>query len=198
MLICSANDGIEMHLLEERHAEELLGLAEGWEHRPHVNEWLFPGTSPDAARAFIRGHLERFSRGRGFAAGIWLEEHLVGVICLNIGGVLGVDVPRPVTASIDYALTPAARGKGIMTKACAAVIGYAFGGYPLNRIEITPDVANPKSCAIPERLGFTREGILRQMVSYGDFFGDIAVYSLLRSEWEGRRRRNTGVERDDS
>jgi ribosomal-protein-serine acetyltransferase len=188
MLICSAGGGIEVQLLEECHAEELLGLAEGWEYRPQVNEWLFPGNSPDAARAFIRGHLERFSRERGFGAGIWREGRLVGVICLSIGGVLGVDVPRPVTASIDYALAPAARGQGIMTKACSALIDYAFANYPLNRIEITPDVANAKSCAIPQRLGFTKEGVLRQMVSYGEFFGDIAVYSLLRSEWEAARQ----------
>jgi len=74
MLICSANDGIEMHLLEERHAEDLLGLAEGWEYRPQVNEWLFPGTSPDAARAFIRGHLERFSRGEDSPPGFGLRS----------------------------------------------------------------------------------------------------------------------------
>jgi ribosomal-protein-serine acetyltransferase len=186
MLICSAGDGIEVHLLQERHAEELLGLAEGWEPKPQVNEWLFPGNSPDAARAYIRGHLERFSRGRGFAAGVWLEEHLVGVICLKIGGVLGVDVPRPVTASIDYALAPAARGTGIMTKACAAVIGYAFANYPLNRIEITPDVANPKSCAIPDRLGFTKEGILRQMVLTGTSSGiSRSILSCAASGREG-------------
>lgn len=183
-LISSVGENIEIRLLEECHADGLSDLAEGWESRPQVNEWLFPGSSPEAALKFIRGHRQRYTAGSGFGAGVWVADNLAGVICLNFRGVLAVEVPNPVTASIDYALAPAFRGKGIMTRACKAVVDYAFSNYPINRIEITPDLVNVKSCAIPERLGFTREGVLRQMVSYGSFFGDIVVYSLLRHEWE--------------
>jgi ribosomal-protein-serine acetyltransferase len=181
MLICTADDGIEIRLLEESHAGALSGLAEGYRARPQVNEWLFPGDT----RAYLRQCREQFARGERVTAGVWVKGQLAGVIILNLhGGVLQVDIPKPITASIDYLLAPAFRGCGTMTKACRALIDYAFRNYPLNRIEICPDVVNVKSCAIPERLGFTKEGVLRQMVSYGDFFGDIAVYSLLRSEWE--------------
>ncbi len=185
MLVCTAADGTELHLLEEQHAEALAGLAEGYHARPQVNEWIFPGETLEVAREWIRNELDRHARGERVACGIWVGGRLAGVIILDLrGGVLEVDIPRPITASIDYMLAPAFRGRGVMTKACRALIGYAFRTYPLNRVEISPDVVNVKSCAIPERLGFTREGVLRQMVSYGDFLGDIAVYSLLRSEWE--------------
>jgi ribosomal-protein-serine acetyltransferase len=188
MLICTAADGVELHLLEEQHAEALAGLAEGYDARPQVNEWIFPGDTLEVAQEWIRRELDRHARGERVACGIWVEGRLAGVIILDLrGGVLEVDVARPVTASIDYMLAPAFRGRGIMTRACRALIDYAFRTHSsLNRIEISPDVANVKSCAIPERLGFAKEGVLRQMVSYGDFFGDIAVHSLLRNEWEAR------------
>jgi ribosomal-protein-serine acetyltransferase len=190
MLMCTAADGIELRLLEEHHAEALAGLADGYDARPQVNEWIFPGDTLGVAQEWIRSELERHARGERVACGIWAEGRLAGVIILDLrGGVLEVDIPRPITASIDYMLAPAFRGRGIMTKTCRALIDYAFRSYPsLNRIEISPDVVNVKSCAVPERLGFTKEGVLRQMVSYGDFTGDIAVYSLLRSEWEARGR----------
>ena len=188
MLICTASDGIELHLLEEQHAEALAGLADGYDARPQVNEWLFPGATPEATREWIRGELGRHARAERVACGIWIEGQLAGVIILDLrGGVLEADIPKPITAGMDYLLAPAFRGRGVMTRACRALTDYAFRTYPsLNRIEISPDAVNVKSCAIPERLGFTKEGVLRQMVSYGDFFGDIAVYSLLRSEWEAR------------
>jgi len=184
MPIFSVDENIEVRLLEECDAQRLSRLADGWESRPQVNEWLFPGSSPEAALEFIRGHRQRYTAGSGFGAGIWVRDDLAGVICLNCRGVLAVEVPNPVTASIDYALAPTFRGKGIITRACKAVVDYAFSNYPINRIEIASDAVNVKSCAIPERLGFVREGVLRQMVSYGSFFGDIVVYSLLRHEWE--------------
>jgi ribosomal-protein-serine acetyltransferase len=46
---------------------------------------------------------------------------------------------------------------------------------------------NEKSCAVPERLGFRREGIERQAEWLYDHFVDHAVYSALASEWPTRR-----------
>ncbi|MCL6443454.1 MAG: GNAT family N-acetyltransferase [Alicyclobacillus sp.] len=42
---------------------------------------------------------------------------------------------------------------------------------------------NVKSRAIPERLGFTKEGVLRQVFKHPDRFADSVVYSLLAEEW---------------
>jgi ribosomal-protein-serine acetyltransferase len=72
-----------------------------------------------------------------------------------------------------------------MTEAVAALIGYAFDVWKLNRVEIRVAVGNRRSAAIPQRLGFREEGTLRQRERHGDSFKDIVVYSILAQEWDG-------------
>lgn len=179
MLICKADDEVELHLVEESHAGALLALEKGWPHQPQIDEPMYC-PSEDSIKAFIRASLSAFAEKKEILAGIWFRGTLVGLIQLrcNIPAVMA-----PVTATIDYVLAPAYRGKGVMTRACRALIGHAFANMKLNRIECWVDVKNIRSLAIPERLGFKREGILRQRVFYGDWFGDIVVYAVLKSEW---------------
>jgi ribosomal-protein-serine acetyltransferase len=73
--------------------------------------------------------------------------------------------------------------KGLVTRACQALVDYGFGELCFNRIVIWSDVANARSIAIPERLGFTRERVERQAQRFVDHYVDIVVYSLLREEW---------------
>lgn len=180
MLIRKADDGVELHLLEEIHAGALLELEKGWRHEPQIDEPMYPCDSEEGIRAFIARSLSAFHQGKEVLAGIWFQGTLAGAIQLRcrIPAVVA-----PVTATVDYLLAPPYRGKGIMTRACRAMIEYAFTKMNFNRVECWVDVANTRSAAIPERLGLKREGVLRQMVSYGDRFGDIAVYAVLRSEW---------------
>ena len=49
-----------------------------------------------------------------------------------------------------------------MTSSCAALLDYLFGELELHRVTIQCGTGNRRSCAIPERLGFTREGMLRE------------------------------------
>jgi ribosomal-protein-serine acetyltransferase len=74
-------------------------------------------------------------------------------------------------------------GKGLVTKTCRALIDYAFNELGLNRMIISCATENQKSRAVPERLGFTQEGILRQSEWLRDHFVDMVVYGLLASEW---------------
>ena len=70
-----------------------------------------------------------------------------------------------------------------MTRACAAMVSYAFREWPLNRVQIRCATGNVRSCAIPQRLGFTREGVIRQSEWLYDHFVDLVLYSMLASEW---------------
>ena len=180
MLISKADNDVEIHLLEENHARALLDLEKGWRHEPQIDEPMYPCASEDTIRAFILTSLSAYRQGKEVLAGIWFRETLVGVVLLRcrIPAVIA-----PVTATVDYLLAPPYRGKGIMTRACRAIIDYAFTKMNFNRVECWVDVVNTKSIGVPERLGLKREGVLRQMVSYGDWFGDIAVYAALKSEW---------------
>lgn len=71
-----------------------------------------------------------------------------------------------------------------MTSACRAMIDYTFYDLCLNRIEIRARTNNNKSRAIPERLGFTEEGILRQEEFHHNQFHDLVVYGIVKSEWK--------------
>ncbi|SUM04608.1 ribosomal-protein-L7p-serine acetyltransferase [Staphylococcus devriesei] len=86
--------------------------------------------------------------------------------------------------SIGYYLAEQFQKKGIMTRCTKALIKYIYEEFNINRVEICMSTQNPKSRAIPERLGFTQEGILRSDERLQGEFSDSYVYSLLRYEYE--------------
>ena len=66
-----------------------------------------------------------------------------------------------------------------MTACTKVLIRYVFEEFDINRVEIQMSTRNPKSKAIPERLGFTQEGVLRSNERLRGEFSDSYVYSLL-------------------
>jgi ribosomal-protein-serine acetyltransferase len=85
--------------------------------------------------------------------------------------------------ALSYWLDEAHQGKGIMTASCRAFISHAFTAWKMNRITIQCATENIRSRAIPERLGFTLEGILRETEWLYDHYVDHALYALRRSEY---------------
>lgn len=87
-------------------------------------------------------------------------------------------------AEIGYWLSEKAQGKGIITQAVKELLMMAFTEVNLNSIRILAAVDNLKSRRIPEKLGFTLEGITRDgELLVDNKFTDIAVYSLLKKEF---------------
>jgi len=70
-----------------------------------------------------------------------------------------------------------------MTEAVRALVEYAFDAWKLNRVEIRAAVGNAKSRAIPERLGFMEEGLLREAERIGVRYEDLVVYAMLAKDW---------------
>ena len=170
----------ELHLLEERHADELFAAIEA--NRAHLERWLpWVGNVRDVAdsRRYIIGALQQFADGNGMAVAIRHHGALAGVINLHF-----VDRYSGRT-SIGYWLGEDFEGRGLVTKACARLVEHAFGPLGLNRVEIRCAADNAKSRAIPERLGFKEEGTLRQTERVGDRLVDHVVYGMLADEWSG-------------
>jgi ribosomal-protein-alanine N-acetyltransferase len=88
-------------------------------------------------------------------------------------------------AEIGYDLSPNYWGKGLMVEAVRAALNYGFGRLALNRVEALVYVRNPQSARVLEKLGFTREGVLREYFYLNQQYYDHAIYSLLRREWAG-------------
>ena len=86
------------------------------------------------------------------------------------------------SAMIGYWLTAQAGGHGCMTASVRALMEYGFFALRLNHIYIHCAVGNNKSRAIPERLGFVLEGVLRQEERLYGVYHDLVVYGLLRGE----------------
>jgi [ribosomal protein S5]-alanine N-acetyltransferase len=86
-------------------------------------------------------------------------------------------------AELGYVLGRAHWGHGLMQEALTALLDRAFGVMNLRRVEAEVDARNLASGRLLVRLGFTREGLLRQRwVAKGEA-KDVEAYGLLRSEW---------------
>lgn len=110
-------------------------------------------------------------------------------ICVNkhIHGMVGFvqEYKSKQTVEIGYWLDNAMNGRGIMTRAVDKLTGLAFNVWGANRVEIQAAIENKKSRAIPERLGFNQDGILRQReIVRPGVVQDVAMYSKLKTEWE--------------
>lgn len=85
--------------------------------------------------------------------------------------------------TVGYELHSQARRNGYMDEALRTVIPWGFANMELNRIEAQVHPENAASLRSVERLGFKREGLLRQVGYWGGQFHDMYQYSLLREEW---------------
>jgi ribosomal-protein-serine acetyltransferase len=171
--------GIELRLLEERHARVVYSLIN--QDRDFLREWLpfIDATlTEDDTLTFIRASLEQFSLNDGFAAGIWSGDEFVGVI-----GTRKIDwLNRKV--EVGYWMGRAFQGRGIMTAACRVVVDHLLRELELNRVEIQCATRNARSAAIPRRLGFQLEGTRREAELVDGKFLDLLVFGILRSEWQ--------------
>lgn len=177
MFAYKIDENIELRLLELRHAEQVFQLTD--RSRESLREWLpwidITKTVEDS-KSFIMGTMQQFARNDGFQAGIWYKGELAGVIGLH-----GINWSNKST-SIGYWLGTGFEGKGLMTKACQAVIDHCFNELKLNRIEIRTATENEKSAAIPQRLGFKQEGRLQQAEWLYDKFVDHYVFGLVKED----------------
>ncbi len=156
-------------------------------NRAHLDRWLrWSGRvqTADDARALIEHFAARTAVGDGFHAGLWLDGQLAGGVVCH-----GIDRANR-TTEIGYWLGAEFVGRGLVTRACRAVIAALFEQEGLHRIEIQAAVDNLPSRAVAERLGFTFELIARDSAWITTRFCDHAVYSLLDRDWSSAVQRN--------
>jgi ribosomal-protein-serine acetyltransferase len=85
---------------------------------------------------------------------------------------------------IGYWLGSDVAGRGLMSKAVRAMIGFVFDDLGLNRLELQAHVENHKSRVLAERLGFAFEGVLREVWTLHGKPVDHAAYAMLKSDWK--------------
>jgi RimJ/RimL family protein N-acetyltransferase len=137
--------------------------------------------SPWSERAQAEAYLRRNRDYVGDAMLAWAialrdDDALIGTVTL-----LGIDRVQG-RADVGYALSAAQWGKGLANEAVRLALAHAFDALPLRRIEADVDPRNDGSCRLLERLGFTREGLLRERWKVAGELQDSAIYGLLRGE----------------
>jgi RimJ/RimL family protein N-acetyltransferase len=87
-------------------------------------------------------------------------------------------------AELGYWLVPAARGRGLATRALRLAVRWMFEDLGLERAQIVTTPDNAGSLAVARRLGFVEEGLLRGRDIEDGRRIDVVIYGLLRSDLE--------------
>lgn len=176
------DDEIELRSYVEKDAEQLFAaVKENYEHLRPFLHWVTPDYSLESAREFIEQNQEVVAKKARESRGIFYRGNLIGAV-----GFVNFSWDSRRT-EIGYWIAGDFEGRGIITKSCKTLINYAFNDLNVNRIEIRCATENGRSRAVPERLGFKLEGILRQFQWRHTRLYDVAVYGLLKAEWQDRK-----------
>jgi ribosomal-protein-serine acetyltransferase len=135
-------------------------------------------SEPDLYSFLAERELENTSR-KALTTAICVDGVLCGSVAMH-----QIDWLRKST-SIGYWLDAGHGGRGVATHACRALVTEAFAEYGIHRVEIRCAVGNDRSAAIPLRLGFREEALLREAELLHGSFVDLRLFSMLSHHWEG-------------
>lgn len=130
----------------------------------------------------LRHFRSNFDQDKDWIFGIFdAEENIV------VGGTGFHPRVGPQAIEIGYWIHVDHVGKGLATEATHALTHVGFNVNKYQRIEIHCDPENQASAAIPERLGYTCEGTLRNRFPNGQGqLRDQMIWSVLPDEWKSR------------
>jgi ribosomal-protein-serine acetyltransferase len=178
VLMFKIDDSIALRVLRQKDAPELFALTDA--NREHLRAWL-PWVDVVRAEAdtlsYIDVTIKQREAGRGPTFAVLRDGAIAGIV-----GFRPIDRVNRV-GEIGYWLAAGCQGRGVMTSCCRFLVRYAFLTLDLNRVEIAAAVGNVRSRAVPERLGFKLEGVLRERENLYGTLLDHAMYSQLRREF---------------
>ena len=170
------SDELELRALTAADVDEVHALVEG--NREHLAEWMpwAAGQQREGTENYLRTAEQKREQGEALDFAIVLDGRIAGCAGFPV-----ID-PYARTGTIGYWLAREHEGRGLVTRAVSALIDHGFDELGLHRVQISAATDNVRSRAVPERLGFTQEGVLREAELVGDEYQDLAVYGLLAGE----------------
>ncbi|MCL2610568.1 MAG: GNAT family N-acetyltransferase [Defluviitaleaceae bacterium] len=184
MLIYKIDEDVTLRMFNIGDSKEYFQLVD--ESRIYLEEWASWVKNvhrEEDMTVFINEDLEMFVENGGYPTSfvIIYQGKLAGSIAfhtINKKSRIGV---------VGYSLGKKYQGKGIMTKSLRVLLSYGFKELNLNKIEIKVATENKKSIVLPEKFGFTKEGVSRQAQWLYDHYVDHVCYGLLAEEWKDRQ-----------
>jgi ribosomal-protein-alanine N-acetyltransferase len=119
--------------------------------------------------------------GENFLFGL---EHRQDKKVIGGAGIRGLN-PHDRYAEMGWALARAYWSQDYATEAVRALIGFGFTHLNLNRLEAVCVPEHAASRRVMEKAGMQCEGILRKREFFKKAYQDVAMHSILRSEWHG-------------
>jgi len=158
--------------LDERQLESYLAGAEG----PGAERIVFRARLSNGAAAGVADGID----GPGVAGPV---DHVVGHVELN-----HLDAENGSATLSRVLIGPAAqRGRGRGESMVGAAVDHGFGRLGLHRIDLGVFGFNEAAIRCYERIGFRREGVLRDCRRVGDSYWDLVIMALLEDDWRARR-----------
>ena len=175
------SERLRLRWLEERDVNALYQIFAD----PAVTRYWSTPPLPDsaAAQALLQEIHDYFKGGGLFQWGIALADtdRVVGTVTL-------AHIEREhCRAEVGFALAASAWGQGYAAEAVARLVEHAFSDLEFHRLEANVDPRNAPSLRLLERLGFTREGLLRERYHVAGEVQDSLIMGLLRPEWAARQ-----------
>lgn len=113
-----------------------------------------------------------------FAIELKAEARMIGTI-----GFQSIDT-QALSAEVGYSIARRLWGRGLATEALSLVLGYAFSGLDLQRVEASHDVLNPASGAVMRKAGMTSVGLEENSLVIKGRRADMMRYAIDRADWE--------------
>ncbi|MET8829645.1 GNAT family protein [Streptomyces sp. NPDC004610] len=180
--ISLGDDRAELRPLETWHAEEFLAhLDRGRDFITRYIPFGAQATDTDSAREILKRYADLRGTDSGSLHGLWLDGTLVGGVLFRI-----FDAATGV-CEIGCWLEPAATGRGLITRACRVLIDWAVDDRGMHRVEWHAAALNTASVRTAQRLGFTREGVLRESFPWKGVRQDTEIWAVLADEWRTAR-----------
>lgn len=139
-----------------------------------------PFTSKEEANKLIDMFQKNFFEKRSIRWGIIHknEEKFIGTLGLN-----GLQLKNK-KSEIGYELHPTYWRNGYTSEAINEVLRFSFSDLALNRIGAVVYPENHASLNLLEKIGFVKEGLLRDYLHQNNQFHSTFMLSLLKREWE--------------
>jgi ribosomal-protein-alanine N-acetyltransferase len=138
---------------------------------------IIPFKKEEEAQKYIDWFQSRYKDGVGIRWGIRLKDKssIIGTAGFN-------NYQKDHRANLGYDLHVDYWNKGYITEALSKILNFGFNTLGINRIEAEVMQGNIASEKVLEKLGFTKEGILRDWMYWNNNHYDMTMFSLLKEE----------------
>ncbi len=161
-------DGAAIYALAERNNNR--------DHLKGIADDIAELKSVDEAEVKARKHRAEWAKRDRFVAGVWERDLYIGEIWIEPEN---WEVP---CFELGWFIGKGYEGKGLVHEAAEACIGFIFDELDAYKVFVKTSDTNTRSYKLAERLGFTKEGHLRENEIKGGKRNGTLLYGLLRGE----------------